>query len=160
MEERRPADPRLLWGFWALAAAGILLFAVLLRADLRGVRPLNAALYTEAPPAGFAYRCEAAQGEGVLTFRGWAAVEGEKLETVDCRLALYSPGEGRYYRLPTTMDPSEEAAAAAGDPDAGFYAFALTDQLPAGELELCFAYRSNGHNALIRTGQTVGGAPL
>ena len=59
------------------------------------------------------------------------------------------PGNGRH-----------KAAAAAGDPDAGFYAFALTDQLPAGELELCFAYRSNGHNALIRTGQTVGGAPL
>lgn len=158
MEERRPADPRLLWGFWALAAACILLFAVLLRADLRGVRPLDAALYTEAAPAGFSYRCEVAPGEGVFTFRGWAAVEGEKLETVDCRLVLYSPGEGCYYSLPTTMDPSEEAAAAAGDPDAGFYAFALADRLPAGELELCFAYRSNGHNALIRTGQIVGGA--
>lgn len=85
-------------------------------------------------------------------------MEGEKLETVDCRLVLYSPGEDRYYRLPTTMDPGEEAAAATGDPDAGFYAFALADQLPAGELELCFAYRSNGHNALIRTGQIVGGA--
>lgn len=158
MEQRRPADPRLLWGFWALAAAGILLFIVLLRADLRETRPLDAARYTEAAPAGFGYGCEATPGEGVLTFRGWAAVEGEKLETVDCRLVLYSPGEDRYYRLPTTMDPGEEAAAATGDPDAGFYAFALADQLPAGELELCFAYRSNGHNALIRTGQIVGGA--
>ena len=76
MEQRRPADPRLLWGFWVLAAAGILLFIVLLRADLRETRPLDAALYTEAAPAGFGYGCEATPGEGVLTFRGWAAVEG------------------------------------------------------------------------------------
>ena len=56
------------------------------------------------------------------------------------------------------MQQSDAAAAQAGSAYAGLYGFALTGQLPAGELELCFAYRSNGHNALIHTGQMVGGA--
>ena len=158
MKPAKPADPRLLWGFWVLAAAGILLFAFLLRTNLRSVHRLNPAAYTEPAPEGFVYECTITPGSGVLTLSGWAMVQGEGPGAVDCRYVLYDPAQDRYYRLPTTMDPGEEAAAATGDPDAGFYAFALADQLPAGELELCFAYRSNGHNALIRTGQIVGGA--
>ena len=50
MKPAKPADPRLLWGFWVLAAAGILLFAFLLRTDLRSVHRLDPAAYTEPAP--------------------------------------------------------------------------------------------------------------
>lgn len=158
MKTVKPADARLLWGFWAIAAAGILLFAFLLRADLRSVHRLNPAAYTEAAPAGFIWHCDVTPEAGALTFSGWAAVTGEKPETVDCFLVLYDAAADAYYRLPTTMQPSDDAAAQAGSVYAGLSGFALTDQLPSGALELCFAYRSNGHNALVHTGQKVGGA--
>ena len=161
MHRDNPADPRLLWGFWLLAAAVTLAFLFCLRQDLRSVRPLDPAQYTEATPAGFLYECQAVPGSGVITFSGWAAVEGEDLATVDCRLVLYSPGQDRYYLLPTAMEQNQAAAQATGDGGAvyaGLYAFALTRQLPAGDLELCFAYRNNHHNALIHTGQMTGGA--
>lgn len=158
MKDRSAADPRILWGFWAAAAAGILLFAFLLRGEMRSVHPLDPTDYTEPAPEGFAWQCDVTPGQGILTLQGWAAVEGEKPETVDCFYVLYSAGEEAYYRLPTTMQQSDAAAAGAGTPYAGLYGFALTEQLPAGELELCFAYRSNGHNALIHTGRMVGGA--
>lgn len=161
MHRDNPADPRLLWGFWLLAAAVTLAFLFCLRQDLRSVRPLDPTQYTETPPAGFLYECQAVPGRGVITFNGWAAVEGEDLATVDCRLVLYSPGQDRYYLLPTAMEQNQAAAQAAGDGGAvyaGLYAFALTRQLPAGDLELCFAYRNNHHNALIHTGQMTGGA--
>lgn len=158
MKERSAADPRILWGFWAVAAAVIVLFAFLLRADLRSVHPLDPAEYTEPEPEAFVWQCDVTPGQGILTLQGWAAVEGEKPETVDCFYVLYSAGTDTYYRLPTTMQQSDAAAAETGSAYAGMYGFALTGQLPAGELELCFAYRSNGHNALIHTGQLVGGA--
>lgn len=161
MPSEKPADPRLLWGFWLLAAAVTLVFLFCLRLDLRSVRTLDPAQYTETPPAGFRYDCQVLPGSGVVTFQGWAAVTGEELATVDCRLVLYSAGQDRYYLLPTTMEQSQAAADATGDAGAvyaGLYAFALTRQLPAGELELCFAYRNNHHNALIHTGQITGGA--
>ena len=143
MKERSAADPRILWGFWA---------------DLRSVHPLDPAEYTEPEPEAFVWQCDVTPGQGILTLQGWAAVEGEKPETVDCFYVLYSAGTDTYYRLPTTMQQSDAAAAETGSAYAGMYGFALTGQLPAGELELCFAYRSNGHNALIHTGQMVGGA--
>ena len=163
MKPAKPADPRLLWGFWVLAAAGILLFAFLLRADLRSVRRLDPADYTEPAPEGFVYECVAAPGNGVLTLSGWALVRGEGPGAVDCRYVLYDPAAGQYYRLPTTMEQSQAAVDATGESGAlyaGLYGFALTDQLPAGELEICFAYRSDGHNALIHTGQTTTGGAV
>ena len=111
MKPAKPADPRLLWGFWVLAAAGILLFAFLLRADLRSVRRLDPADYTEPAPEGFVYECAAAPGNGVLTLSGWALVRGEGPGAVDCRYVLYDPAAGQYYRLPTTMEQSQAAAA-------------------------------------------------
>ena len=123
MKERSAADPRILWGFWAVAAAVIVLFAFLLRADLRSVHSLDPAEYTEPEPEAVVWQCDVTQGQGILT-----------------------------------LQQSDAAAAETGSACAGMYGFALTGQLPAGELELCFAYRSNGHNVLIHTGQLVGGA--
>ena len=163
MKPAKPADPRLLWGFWVLAAAAILLFAFLLRTDLRSVHRLDPADYTEPAPEGFVYECTITPGSGVLTLSGWAMVQDEGPGAVDCRYVLYDPAQDRYYRLPTTMEQSEAAVAATGESGAlyaGLYGFALTEQLPAGELELCFAYRSDGHNALIHTGQTTTGGAV
>ena len=91
---------------------------------------------------------------------GYAAVEGERFESVDTRVVLYHAEDDTYILLPTQMVESEAARQATGLPLAqygGFSARAKASGLehPVEEYEICIAYRNDGHNALVHTGRRV-----
>lgn len=141
----------------------VLLFCGVLRYTMRSPSALNPAGYEVsegAVPEGFRYEAQVAAGEGALQIRGWACVVGERILSVDNWVVLYDGAAGRYLRLPTTMELDEAATAAVGDgieyARAGFTSLTPLKALDAGGVyELCFAYRSNGHNLLVHTGQEV-----
>ncbi len=145
----------------AVFAAMILGFALLLRTDLRKAKIIDPADYTEAISDGFQYLCEVSDLNGAAVFSGWALIKGEKFESVDTRIVLYSKTDGVYLAVPTTMSDRPDAREIINDginyAFGGFYAF-LTDKqrsYPLEDYEICIAFRSNRHNALVHTGQSA-----
>lgn len=151
------------WNVVFPATAGLLilvvLFALILRTSLRAPHALDPADYPEDAPAGFVYECTPTVDGDALILQGFACVRNEKVSDIDCYAVLYDAATESYLRLATQMIASEQYRDAAGDGlnqmFSGFYAFADMKKLTAPVYELCFAYRSGEHNALIHTGQTV-----
>ena len=137
----------------------VLIFALILRSSLRSPHALDPADYTESVPDGFVYECAVSVDGDELILQGFACVRDEKVSDIDCYAVLYDAGAESYLRLATQMVASEQYRNAAGDGlnqmFSGFYAFVDTNRLTQSAYELCFAYRSGEHNALIHTGQTV-----
>jgi hypothetical protein len=150
---------RLVWALLAVFAVLILGFAMLLRTDLRRAKSVDPADYTETLTGSFKYLCEVSHTGGAAVFSGWALVEGEKFESVDTRVVLYNAEDGVYLEVPTTMSDRPDARETINDDInyafGGFYAFLTDKQLkyPLESYEICIAFRSNRHNALVRTGQ-------
>lgn len=162
----KPAKKSVVLALLCGATLLVLVFAGLLRYTLRTATPLNPAQYQQYTPEGFAWRVTDEAGDGVITFKGWACVEGERFESVETYVVLYNTETGAYLQAPTTMELNEEPLEVLGDPDhfinytrGGFAGFVLLKQLtsPPAAYEICFAYRSNGYNALVHTGQHLQG---
>ena len=156
---RAPARRGVVLLLCTVGAVAVLVFCLTLRWSLRTAFSLRASAYPEPAPAGFAFRCTQTSTPGAVVLQGWACVKGERFLTVDTRAVLYCAATGEYLRLPTGMQQTDEPTALLADginySFGGFYAFVRTKQLaqPLREYELCFAYRSSGHNALVHTGQ-------
>ena len=157
----QPAQKKIVIASLAVLAAGIFLFTAVLRHTMRSVTVLNETDYVMAIPEGFVYSCEPILADGALTLRGWAVVQGEGVKTVDCRVVLYDAAAGEYLCLPTMMEIDETPTEVLNDGvyygRGSFVSIVPIRQLPApiGNYELCFAYRSNGYNNLICTGQLL-----
>lgn len=140
------------------AAFFIVGFFLFERYDLRAARPVDPAAYTQAPSEKFASHCTARQQDGYYTFEGWACIPGERFYSVDCRLVLRDKHTGAYLRAATVMSPRDElenlVPGSHSHAFAGFYAFLDAAALPGTpeRYELFFAYRSNGHNMLVKAG--------
>lgn len=164
-EETAAYPPPKRWVVVAMLCAAVVLvgvFALLLRHSLRAAVPLNPAEYEQSAPEGFLYDLTSTLQNGTVAFEGWACVQGERFESVDTWVVLHHVPSGAYLRVPTVMQLSEEAPPQldADEIDyarGGFTAFVLLQQLtaPLDEYEVCIAYRSNGHNALVHTGQSL-----
>ncbi|NLW78525.1 MAG: hypothetical protein GXY32_03815 [Ruminococcaceae bacterium] len=158
-----PARKKWVWIGLAALVAAVLLFAMALRTTTRSATGLNPAAYTEETPEGFHYAVTASAAGGALTVTGWACIEGERMLTVDNWVVLYDPARDTYLRLPTTAEVNEAPTALINDGlvygRAGLTAIVPVSQLevPLSRYELCFAYASNGHNALIHTGEFLAG---
>lgn len=156
-----PAKKGIVLAALAVLLAGIVLFAAVLRHTTRSATALSPSGYTLAMPEGFEYHCSQTTAGGALTLRGWAVVRGQGIKTVDCWAVLYSAASGSYLRLPTMMEIDETPTALLNDGTfygrGGFVSITPLSQL-ADNLtmyELCFAYRSNGYNSLVHTGQML-----
>lgn len=160
MQQFIPAKTRVVVFLCVLAACGVAAFTLLWSVGLRSPKPLDPADYTEEAPAGFLFDVSCSLQDELIQLEGYAAVEGERFESVDTRVALYHSGDDAYLLLPTQMKASEAARKATGLPLAeygGFLALVKQSQLdhPLGEYEICIAYRNDGHNALVHTGRSV-----
>lgn len=160
MQQFVPAKKRVVVFLCALAVCGVAAFTLLWSWGLRAVRVLDPAEYTQQAPAGFVFDTACSLRDGVLCVDGYAAVEGERFESVDTRVVLYHAEDDTYILLSTQMVESEAARQATGLPLAqygGFSARAKASGLehPAEEYEICIAYRNDGHNALVHTGRRV-----
>ena len=150
MQQFVPAKKRVVVFLCALAVCGVAAFTLLWSWGLRAVRVLDPAEYTQQAPAGF-----------VLCVDGYAAVEGERFESVDTRVVLYHAEDGAYYSIPTQMTPDEAATAAVADGRGyalgGFTAVVPEKVLahPLAEYEICIAYRVGGFDFLASTGKTA-----
>ena len=162
-DEARLASLRAYLLFGVVLAVALVAFCLLIRADLRRVRPLDASLWPEDEPAGFAWQCTETAGPDYLTLEGYALVQGERFESVDNYAVLYHSATGQYLRLPTVMVRRSEVNSLFTDginyECAGFYAYVPLNALEDSpdQYELCFAYGANGRKALVRTGQYLGG---
>lgn len=164
-QKKYPAKAALVWGGLALLLVAVLVFAALLRATWRSARPLDPAGYEIALPENFHYTAETFLEGGAYQVRGWAVLEGERIDSINCWVVLYDAEAGEYLRLPTMaeLDAAAEEALGGGMMYArgGYSALVPEGQLaktPAA-YELCFAYRNNANNLLIHTGQPgLGGA--
>lgn len=164
MQQFVPAKKRVVIFLCALAICGVAAFTLLWSHGLRAVRALDPAQYTEPAPAGFVFDAVCTRQDGLLRVDGYAAVEGERFESVDTRVVLYHAGDDAYVLLPTQMVESEAAQQATDLPLAqygGFAALAQESRLehPVGEYEICLAYRNDGHNALVHTGRSAEVSP-
>lgn len=158
-----PARKKWVWIGLAGLVAVVLLFAMALRTTMRSATVLDPTPYTEATPEGFRYAVGAQAAGGALTVSGWACIAGERMLTVDNWVTLYDPASGTYLRLPTTAEVNETPTELIDDGlvygRAGLTAIVPLNQLqqPLSRYELCFAYASNGHSALIHTGEMLAG---
>lgn len=158
-----PARKRVIAALLALVFIVVVVFTLLLRHTMRSAVPLRTAAFDVRVPAGFAYACSFTNDGEALRANGWACIAGEGIRTVDNWVVLYDAEQNTYWRLPTAMVIDEAATASIADGGeygrAGFTALVALGGLEKGPAayELCFAYRSNGHNLLVHTGQTVGG---
>ncbi|MEG1381408.1 MAG: hypothetical protein RSC73_04105 [Ruthenibacterium sp.] len=161
MNTWKPVKKELVIVLCAVMVLGIFLFAALLCGSLRREKSLNPQDYTEAAPEKFTYHVTATPAGKSIEYSGYACVIGERFETVDLRVVLYHAASESYLCLPTEMvlrtDATEEIADGINYSFGGFSAFVRNKSLesPPQEYEICFAYRVNGHNALIHTGQTA-----
>ncbi|WP_367924999.1 hypothetical protein [uncultured Ruthenibacterium sp.] len=163
LSESRPAPLRLYILFGIVLAIALLGFCLLLRADVRRVRPLDTTLWSQEEPANFVWDCTETVGSDYRTLEGYALVKGERFESVNNFAVLYHKSTNEYLRLPTVMVRRSEINQLFSDginyECAGFYAYiplrALEDSPE--QYELCFAYGANGHKSLIHTGQYLGG---
>ena len=161
MDKHVPSQKISVWMLLIAGAVVILTFTGILRYTLRTAFPVNPADYTEPAPEGFTYTCTVTQQNGALAFSGYALVAGERFLQVDTAVVLYCAETGVSLKLPTAMAPDDAATAAISDginySFGGYYAFVREAQLklPLSSYEICFAYRSSDHNALIHTGQSA-----
>lgn len=161
MEEYQPPRGRVL-GLLALAAAlGVLVFSLLLWFQLRTVRPLDPADYPETLP-DFTFSANCTQVGNHLELTGRMGVRGEWYTSFDGRIVLYLAETDTYWMVPTAMDEqaafdSELVEKTWGESYGGFEARLPLSALDAdpSQYELCVAWRSNGHNALVHTGQIL-----
>lgn len=158
-----PAKKDVALALLCFAALVIVLFTGVLRYTLRTAFVLDASAYPEPAPANFTYHCTLGRSGGAITLKGWACVAGERFTAVDCWAVLYDAAQDTYLRIPTNMELAPDATRAIDDginySFGGFTAFVQEKQLqtPFSAYEICFAYRSNGHNALVHTGQMLEG---
>ena len=89
MQQFVPAKKRVVVFLCALAVCGVAAFTLLWSWGLRAVRVLDPAEYTQQAPAGFVFDTACSLQDGVLCVDGYAAVEGERFESVDTRVVLY-----------------------------------------------------------------------
>lgn len=160
--EERPANKKLYLAVMAAAVVFVLIFTLLLRINWRTPFRLDPADYQVDYPAGFVYTASAQTQDGAYFLDGWACIRQEKMEWVDCWVVFYDAAADTYYRIPTLAGILGDAATEAIDDGfvygrAGFSALVPLQKLPGApqSYELCFAYRSNGHNYLIHTGQAA-----
>lgn len=161
----KPAKKGILLALLCGSLVLVLLFAFLLRHTLRTATPLNPNQYNVYTPQNFAYRFSNTVENGAVSFSGWACVKGERFESVDTWVVLYNSETGEYLKAPTTMELNEEPLEVLGEEEfinytrGGFTGFVLLKQLknPLQQYEVCFAYRCNGYNALVHTGQFLQG---
>ena len=157
MQQFIPAQKRVVIFLCVLAVCGVLGFTLLWSAGLRTPKVVDPSDYTEDMPSGFLFDVECTSQDGLLCVDGYAAVEGERFESVDTRVILYHAGDESYLLIPTQMQKSEAARQATNLPLAEYGGFAARVKLshlahPTEEYEICIAYRNDGHNALVRTG--------
>ena len=93
---------------------------------------------------------------------GRMGVRGEWYTSFDGRIVLYLAETDPYWMVPTAMDEqaafdSELVEKTWGESYGGFEARLPLSALDAdpSQYELCVAWRSNGHNALVHTGQML-----
>lgn len=162
----RPASVRVWLATGLALLAAILAFALLLRADLQRPHAFDPAACGEPAPADLAWACTAAPQADYYTLDGYAFVPGERFTSVENYVVLYDTAGGGHLRLATAMVAREEATAAGGDgvnySFGGFTAFVRTAalQAPPEQYEVCLLYRSNGHDFLYHSGQSLAGGAL
>lgn len=161
MEDYQPPRCRVLGMLALIAALGVIGFSLLLWFQLRAVRPLDPADYPETLP-GFTFSASCTQEGNHLELTGRMGVRGERYTSFDGRIVLYLASADAYWTVPTMMD--EQAAFDSdltektwGESYGGFEARIPLSALDAdpSQYELCVAWRSNGHNALVHTGQML-----
>lgn len=161
MEDYQPPRCRVLGMLALIAALGVIGFSLLLWFQLRTVRPLDPADYPETLP-GFTFSASCTQEGNHLELTGRMGVRGERYTSFDGRIVLYLASADAYWTVPTMMD--EQAAFDSdltektwGESYGGFEARIPLSALDAdpSQYELCVAWRSNGHNALVHTGQML-----
>lgn len=155
------------WLVTGLALLGAILgFALLLRADIQRPRPYAPAGSTGPAPAGLVWACTPRAEADYYTLDGYAFLPGERFEAVENYVVLYDTAGGDHLRLSTAMVRRDEATAAGGDginySFGGFTAFvrAAALQAPPERYEICLLYRSNTHDFLYHSGQTLAGGAV
>lgn len=164
LQQKQNKKPGVLRAMCVLCAmcAAVVLFALVLRWDIRRPRAFDASEWAEPAPPGLSLSLESELYDGYATFTGLAYIAGEHFEMMDNFVLLRHRQTGKYLRLATTMTAGEGDAYVDGLNMAygRFYAFVALDALPAApqEYEVCFAYGANNHRILLATGQGIGGA--
>lgn len=149
-----------------LALLGLVVgFAVLCRGQYLRMTKVDVSQLDEPCPQNLRVVVSGNRSGEDYLLEGYALLDGERLEWVDCFVALCDTtreGEDNYFRLPTTMTYSEEAAALQTAADgragyAGFGAYLRGGCLsgPPQAYEVCLLYRTNHHRILVHTGKTL-----
>ena len=164
--ENGPAPLRVWLVTGALLLAAVLGFALLLRAELQRPHAFDPAACGEPAPADLAWACTVTPQADYYTLDGYAFLPGERFEAVENYVVVYDTAGTGHLRLSTAMVTREEATAAGGDginySFGGFTAFVRASalQAPPERYEVCLLYRSNGHDFLYHSGQTLAGGAL
>ncbi len=162
----RPAKGRIILLLCAGLGAAVLLLCAGLIYELRFAKPLDARGYQVGAPEGLRYEVDYTVESGILTVRGWAVVEGQRLYVVNDRIALYNAGEGTYTELPSMMEPSDRAVEVLGEKPGSNYFTGVMSIVPISRLqgtlaryEICFVYENDYDNHyLVHTGVMLGDA--
>ncbi|MEG2021903.1 MAG: hypothetical protein RR087_09005 [Oscillospiraceae bacterium] len=157
----KPAKMNIFLLLAAICAVGILVFTVMLRAQHRNAVYISSADYTMETPSGFKYKCDIMQSHGAFSLRGYAFIDGERFIDVNTHVVLYHAKSGKYLQIPTDLELNQDALNVVADKInysfGGFTSFVIEKQLkaPPCEYEIYIAFRSNGYNLLIPTGQSL-----
>lgn len=145
-----------------LLVSVILGFMLLVRADYIRPRAADMSAYTEACPDDLTWQLDETHAGGAYMLEGYAFIESERTEWFDAYVALYCPLDESLLQLSSAMVWTQ---AAANLPEmtrngaSGLAAFVREKDLkyPPQSYELCILYKTNHHQILLHTGQTLGG---
>lgn len=160
--EFTPARSKWFWGMGIALGMLVVLFALALSWRWRAVRVLEADTYQLSYPEGFRYGMQASQQDGTYELSGWACMEREFVQKVDCWVVLHDTQTQTYYRIPTRAGLLDTMAAQAIGDGRVYGRAGVAAHVAAGQLKnapeaytLCFAFRTDGHNYLVETGETI-----
>ncbi len=153
----QPARPKWVLAFGALAIAFVVGFTTVLSASLQLVTETGRAVYEDYYQEDFVYSVSAEQEGERLIITGYGYMDGVRIDTVDCVVALQSQTTAQTFLLPTQMVQDETINAEAEDgidySYAGFYATVYLWQLdqPLSDYKVFISYRNNDRNGLYDT---------
>lgn len=101
------------------------------------------------------------QSNGVLTIVGWAAKQGESIESIDMQVVLYSEDTQIGYVLPTQMTNQQEVTDTLNDGFnynySGFISRGLLSKLKLSEqnFKIYLHYKNNGEDLWVQTQHSI-----